>query len=68
MLTVTLDRMHRRRPDARIAVLTDSPCLLRAYFPRAEGLSVFNEDLWPPPTRLEIASTDDHLPTAADPA
>jgi hypothetical protein len=68
MLTVTLDRMHRRWPDARIAVLTDSPCLLRAYFPRAEGISVFDEDPWPPPTRLEIASTHDHLPTAADPA
>jgi len=68
MLTVTLDRMHQRWPDARIAVLTDSPCLLRAYFPRAEGISVFDEDPWPPPTRLEIASTHDHLPTAADPA
>ena len=30
MLAVTLDRMHQRWPDARIAVLTDSPCLLRA--------------------------------------
>src|SRR5262245_41410818 len=25
MLTVTLDRIHQRWPDARIAVLTDSP-------------------------------------------
>ena len=53
MLTVTLDRMHQRWPDARIAVLTDSPCLLRAYFPRAEGISVFDKDPWAPPTRLE---------------
>ena len=53
MLAVTLDRMHQRWPDARIAVLTDSPCLLRAYFPRAEGISVFDEDPWAPPTRLE---------------
>ena len=53
MLTVTLDRLHQRWPDARIAVLTDSPCLLRAYFPRAEGVSVFDEDPWALPTRLE---------------
>lgn len=53
MLTVTLDRLHTRWPDARIAVLTDSPCLLRAYFPRAEGISVFDEDPWAPLTRLE---------------
>ena len=53
MLAVTLDRMHQRWPDARIAVLTDSPCLLRAYFPHAEGISVFDEDPWAPPTRLE---------------
>src|SRR5271165_4004241 len=53
MLTVTLDRIHQRWPDARIAVLTDSPCLLRAYFPRAEGISVSDEDPWAPPTRLE---------------
>jgi polysaccharide pyruvyl transferase WcaK-like protein len=53
MLAVTLDRLHQRWPDARIAVLTDSPCLLRAYFPRAEGISVFDENPWAPPTRLE---------------
>src|SRR5512146_1093270 len=53
MLTVTLDRLHQRWPDARIAVLTDSPCLLRAYFPRAEGISVFDKDPWAPPTWLE---------------
>ena len=56
MLAVTLDRMHERLPDARIAVLTDSPCLLRAYFPRAEGISVFDEDPWAPPTWLERLS------------
>jgi polysaccharide pyruvyl transferase WcaK-like protein len=53
MLTVTLDRLHQRWPDARIAVLTDSPCLLRAYFPGAEGISVFDQDPWAPPTMLE---------------
>jgi polysaccharide pyruvyl transferase WcaK-like protein len=53
MLAVTLDRMHQRWPDGRIAVLTDSPCLLRAYFPRAEGITVLDEDPWAPPTRLE---------------
>lgn len=56
MLTVTLDRLRQRLPDARIAVLTDSPCLLRAYFPDAEGISVFDEDPWAPPTRLERLS------------
>jgi hypothetical protein len=53
MLPVTLDQMHQRWPDARIAVLTDSPCLLRPYFPRAKGISVFDEEPWVPPTRLE---------------
>lgn len=56
MLTVTLDRLRQRLPDARIAVLTDSPCLLRAYFPHAEGISVFDEDPWAPPTWLERLS------------
>lgn len=53
MLTVTLDRLHQRWPGARIAVLTDSPCLLRAFFPRAEGISVFDKEPWAPPTWLE---------------
>jgi polysaccharide pyruvyl transferase WcaK-like protein len=53
MLAVTLDRLHQRWPNARIAVLTDSPCLLRAYFPRAEGISVFDKDPWAPPSALE---------------
>ncbi len=34
-------------------MLTDSPVLLRAYFPTAEGITVFDEDPWAPPTRLE---------------
>jgi polysaccharide pyruvyl transferase WcaK-like protein len=50
MLTVTLDRLRERWPGARIAVLSDSPCLLRAYFPFAEGISVFDLDPWGPLT------------------
>ncbi|MEH3156904.1 MAG: polysaccharide pyruvyl transferase family protein [Gordonia paraffinivorans] len=53
MLAVTLRRLRERWPDARIGVLTDSPVLLRAYFPTAEGITVFDEDPWAPPTRLE---------------
>ena len=53
MFTATLDRIHQRWLDARIAVLTDSPCLLRAYFPRAEGISISDEDPWALPMRLE---------------
>jgi polysaccharide pyruvyl transferase WcaK-like protein len=53
MLTVTLDRLRERWPGARIAVLTDSPCLLRAYFPFAEGISVFDSEPWAPPGWLE---------------
>jgi polysaccharide pyruvyl transferase WcaK-like protein len=46
MLAVTIGRLRHRWPDARIAVLTDSPALLRAYFPEAEGISVFDADPW----------------------
>lgn len=53
MLAVTLRRLRQRWPDARIGVLTDSPVLLRAYFPTAEGITVFDDDPWAPPTWLE---------------
>lgn len=53
MLAVTIRRLRERWPDARIGVLTDSPVLLRAYFPTAEGITVFDEDPWAPPTWLE---------------
>ncbi|MGZ8177332.1 polysaccharide pyruvyl transferase family protein [Williamsia sp. SKLECPSW1] len=53
MLAVTVHRLRERWPDARIGVLTDSPVLLRAYFPTAEGITVFDDDPWAPPTRLE---------------
>ena len=53
MLAVTVRRLRERWPHARIGVLTDSPVLLRAYFPTAEGITVFDEDPWAPPTWLE---------------
>ena len=37
MLEVTVERLRERWPRARVAVLTDSPSLLRAYFPQCEA-------------------------------
>lgn len=54
MLAVTIARIRDRWPHARIAVLTDSPPLLRAYFPEAEGVSVFDADPWAEPSSLEL--------------
>ncbi|GAA2062404.1 polysaccharide pyruvyl transferase family protein [Williamsia deligens] len=53
MLAVTIRRLRERWPTARIGVLTDSPVLLRAYFPDAEGITVFDEDPWAPPTPVQ---------------
>ncbi|MBT0566283.1 polysaccharide pyruvyl transferase family protein [Williamsia sp. CHRR-6] len=49
MLQVTVDRLRARWPHARIGVLTDSPALLAAYFPAAEGITVFDADPWSRP-------------------
>jgi hypothetical protein len=40
MLAVTLQRIKERWPRAGIGVLTDTPLLLRAYFPEGEALTV----------------------------
>jgi polysaccharide pyruvyl transferase WcaK-like protein len=39
MMTVTVERLRRRWPDARIRMLTSAPSLLRAYFPTVEPLA-----------------------------
>ncbi|MGS0685650.1 polysaccharide pyruvyl transferase family protein [Nakamurella sp. GG22] len=49
MLDVTIERVRERWPHARIAVLTDSPSLLRAYFPKCEAITVFDSDPWAKP-------------------
>lgn len=54
MLSVTIARLRERWPDARIAVLTDTPALLRAYFPEAEGVSVVDTAPWSAPSALQL--------------
>ena len=49
MLDVTLRRIVERCPGARIGVLTDSPALLRAYFPQAEGIDATGDHAWSDP-------------------
>ena len=46
MLAVTVARLRARWPLARIAILTDSPALLRAYFPDCEAITVFDAEPW----------------------
>ncbi|QDQ96668.1 polysaccharide pyruvyl transferase family protein [Tomitella fengzijianii] len=46
MLTITIERIRSRWPDARIGVLTDSPALLAAYFPAAEAITVTGTATW----------------------
>ena len=53
MLAVTVERLRARWKQARIAVLTDSPSLLRAYFPGCEAVTVFGSDPWTPTRPLE---------------
>ncbi|WP_068278041.1 polysaccharide pyruvyl transferase family protein [Aldersonia kunmingensis] len=53
MLEVTIARLRERWPAARIAILTDSPSLLRAYFPAAEGITVVDSDPWARPAAIE---------------
>lgn len=53
MFEVTIRRLRERWPNARIGVLTDSPSLVRAYFPAAEAMTVWDDDPWDDPTRLE---------------
>jgi polysaccharide pyruvyl transferase WcaK-like protein len=53
MFEVTIRRLRERWPNARIGVLTDSPSLVRAYYPEAEAMTVWDTDPWDEPTRLE---------------
>jgi polysaccharide pyruvyl transferase WcaK-like protein len=53
MLAVTLQRIKERWPRARIGVLTDSPLLLRGYFPEAEAITVDAAHPWAAPTPAE---------------
>ena len=39
MMTVTVERLRQRWPEARIRMLTSAPSLLRAYFPTVEPLA-----------------------------
>lgn len=54
MLTVTVARLRRRWPDADIAVMTDSPALLRAFLPEVRPITVTGSAGWdrlPPAAR-----------------
>jgi polysaccharide pyruvyl transferase WcaK-like protein len=46
MLDVTLRRLRTRFPEARIGVLTDTPSLLRAYFPGVEPIVPHRSSAW----------------------
>ncbi|WP_321196049.1 polysaccharide pyruvyl transferase family protein [Desertimonas flava] len=53
MLDVTLRRLRDRWPAARLAVMTDSPSLLRSYFPDCEAVTHFADEAWGTPTVAE---------------
>lgn len=57
MMAVTVARLRARWPQSRIAVLTDSPSLLRAYFPDCEAITVFDDDPWGALSELERLAT-----------
>lgn len=46
MLEVTVRRLRQRWPNARIGVMTESPALVRAFFPDVDGITVFDDDPW----------------------
>ncbi|RJO75598.1 polysaccharide pyruvyl transferase family protein [Nocardia panacis] len=46
MLEVTVRRVRRRWPDARIGIMTESPALVAAYFPDTVGITVGGRDPW----------------------
>jgi len=47
MLSITVQRLRERWPDARIGVLTDRPTLLRALVPHAEPVDGRRGGNWP---------------------
>ena len=52
MMEVTINRLRERWPEARIGVLTDTPHLLRAYFPQAEPIDCTASRAWTQPSPL----------------
>jgi polysaccharide pyruvyl transferase WcaK-like protein len=54
MLAATISRLRDRWPHARIAVLTEVPALLRAYFPGVEPISGFDNDPWAKHSWVEL--------------
>lgn len=57
MMSVTVRRLRERWPEARIAVLTDSPSLLRAYFPDVEAITVHDSDPWDADSPIEMLAS-----------
>jgi len=53
MLDMTIERLRERWPHARIGVMTNSPILLRAYFPGCEAITNFDSDPWAEPRWTE---------------
>jgi polysaccharide pyruvyl transferase WcaK-like protein len=47
MMEVTIRRLRERWPQARIGVLTNTPHLLRAYFPQAVPVQPRGREPWP---------------------
>ena len=54
MLAATISRLRDWWPHARIAVLTEVPALLRAYFPGVEPISGYDNDPWAKPSWVEL--------------
>ncbi len=52
MLDTTIRRLRERWPQARIGVLTDTPGLLRAYFPGVDPIVPWGTSAWSPAGRL----------------
>jgi polysaccharide pyruvyl transferase WcaK-like protein len=53
MMDVTVRRLRERWPEARIGVLTNTPALLRAYFPGVEPVTPRGRRVWAPATAFE---------------
>ena len=53
MMQVTLSRVRKLWPTARIGVMTEAPHLLRAYFPDAEPISPAGRRPWGAPRLLD---------------
>lgn len=56
MMAVTIRRIRERWPNARIGVLTETPALLSAYFPDAQGITGHDTRPWAEPGRIELAA------------